>query len=129
MAIKKFKNGDKLSLESINNNYSTTEQIIGTWINGKPLYRVVLQLNGNYPAGTSYIETGLSDCDQLVRAYGMFQRGASGVFNLIPNNYTNWETYIYDFDGISGFKLRFDENQSAAGIHNVIIILEYTKNN
>ena len=129
MAIKKFKNGDKLSLESINNNYSTTEQIIGTWINGKPLYRVVLQLNGDYQAGTNQIDTGLSGCDQLIHAYGMFRRGTGGVFNIIPNNYTNWETYIYDFNGISSFKLRFDENQVTAGIHNVIIILEYTKNN
>ena len=48
--------------ETIDNDrtYSTTEQVIGKWYNGKPLYRKVISI-GNLPNSTTKaVETGLT---------------------------------------------------------------------
>ena len=48
--------------ETIDNDrtYSTTEQVIGKWFNGKPLYRKVISI-GNLPnTTTKTVETGLT---------------------------------------------------------------------
>jgi hypothetical protein len=41
--IRVVQNSNNISLKSNANEYSTTETIIGTWINGKPLYRKVIE--------------------------------------------------------------------------------------
>lgn len=49
-----------------NENYSTEEQVVGTWINGKPIYRKVVPVT--LPSGTSNTSTahGISNMDTLV---------------------------------------------------------------
>ena len=34
-----------INVQSVNVNYSTTEQVIGTWIDGKPLYQITVETN------------------------------------------------------------------------------------
>ena len=34
-----------INVESVNVNYSTTEQVIGTWIDGKPIYQITVETN------------------------------------------------------------------------------------
>lgn len=48
--------------EANNNNYSTEEQIIGTWLDGKPLYRktIVIDITTD---DTKYYEHNISDVD------------------------------------------------------------------
>ena len=36
-------------------NYSTTEQVIGTWTNGKPCYEITLEGSGSYASNTEHI--------------------------------------------------------------------------
>ena len=39
--------------------YSTNETVIGTWIDGKPIYRKVIELN-NITVNTSWTDTGVT---------------------------------------------------------------------
>lgn len=50
--------------------YSTTEQVIGTWIDGKPLYEIVLRKSDGTPLPT---DNDVSDLhiDKLIRAEGL----------------------------------------------------------
>ncbi len=48
------------------NNYSTNEQVIGTWIDGKPLYRKVITSPIGLTSGTVLIE----NVDTMVNQYG-----------------------------------------------------------
>jgi len=41
-----------------NNNYSTSEQVVGTWIDGKPIYRKTIPLT-NLPTANNYIDTSI----------------------------------------------------------------------
>ena len=56
------------SINEVNNkfNYSTEEQVIGKWINGKPLYRKIV--SGNVPQSDQYptVATGITNLDKVV---------------------------------------------------------------
>ena len=65
------------AINEVNNkfNYSTEEQVIGKWTNGKPLYRKIV--SGNVPKSDLYptVATGITNLDEvvsisLVLAYG-----------------------------------------------------------
>ena len=65
------------SINEVNNkfDYSTEEQVIGKWTNGKPLYRKIV--SGNVPQSDLYptVATGITNLDKvvsisLVLAYG-----------------------------------------------------------
>ena len=56
------------AINEVNNkfNYSTEEQVIGKWINGKPLYRKIAY--GNVPQSDQYptVATGITNLDKVV---------------------------------------------------------------
>lgn len=60
MKLLKIKNGDKLSSESIDERYSKEEKMIGTWVNGKPLYRRVFEGIFNNELGGKGFEVNLT---------------------------------------------------------------------
>ena len=105
-------------------NYSDTEQVIGTWIDGKPLYRKVIEvfITSQY---ASY-NTGISNLKQVINARGMYIRSNSGYQNLVPSTYSGWEVYLYDFTNAS-FVIRFSNNVWNAGVDSMFVIMEYTK--
>ena len=67
-AIEKAKSElqEELSKLKLNSNYSISEQVVGTWINGKPIYRKVVPVT--LPSGTNATSTahGISNMDILV---------------------------------------------------------------
>lgn len=114
--------------------YSKQEQRIGTWINGKPLYRQVVTLDKVTSNTVTTHPVDLSNIESLVHVHGTFVQNnnlgetSSGVFMPLS---TNW---------------RVDDNLYDAGIHtitessfslfmgpgmwaprNVIVVFEYTK--
>lgn len=50
-------------------NYSTTEQVIGTWIDGKPLYRKVIQLTTLPNNTTKTFAHSISNLEFVAKAY------------------------------------------------------------
>ena len=56
------------SINEVNNkfDYSTEEQVIGKWIDGKPLYRKIV--SGNVPQSDQYptVATGITNLDKVV---------------------------------------------------------------
>ena len=68
--------------------YTTEETRIGTWINGKPLYRAVYELMSP-SAKNAEIEVSppIASIDQPVNIYG-FLRHSNPIY-LMPVNFTN----------------------------------------
>ncbi len=71
-------NGDELPSgwkeyeDSSNDVYSTEEKRVGTWINGKPIYRKVIYLGSLPDKTTINIETGLIHTEiRIVKLYGV----------------------------------------------------------
>ena len=104
--------------------YSTTEKIIGTWIDGKPIYRKVLNV-GTVTTQKTYITHNIANLGKLVNLYGTFNRDDNAQ-QIMPGNYTNWETYLYDATS-EYFTINFSANQWSRNPYDIVIVMEYTK--
>jgi len=114
------------SINEVNNkfNYSTEEQVIGKWTNGKPIYRKVLNV-GTVTTQKTCITHNIANLGKLVNLYGTLNRN-DNVQQIIPGNYTNWEIYLYDVSSIE-LTINFSANQWSRNPHDIVIIMEYTK--
>jgi hypothetical protein len=104
--------------------YTTTEEKIGVWIDGKSLYRKSLYLTSFNQV--NYNNHNISNVSKIVKGYGICKRRGQDIFNSIPMTYPNWEIYLYDFN-LTGYTLRLSNNQFNTGLEWAVITLEYTK--
>ena len=65
-------------------NYSTTEQVMGTWIDGKPLYRKVIDTGALPNATEKAVAHGISNLDYVAFTYGMAKNPTSNATLTIP---------------------------------------------
>lgn len=85
------------------NTYSTEEQIIGTWIDGKPLYRKVTELEPVFEVGDNNYSTGIENAEVIVNSTLHFKYNSKwytawdNLYNKTYNN--NGSTYVVDSEG------------------------------
>jgi len=115
------------------NIYSTTEKIIGQWIDGKPLYQKVIPVSGNFSGLDQEVVrlTGL-DIDTVVSLFGTTRRyGAADSFVMTlsfsaPNSTYCSTFYIGKVSGSDDYSIMY-----ATGTNNIlrdpVFILRYTK--
>lgn len=103
--------------ERVKEVYSTNETVIGTWIDGKPVYRKVIQFN---PSKKQYeIEHNIA-IDNVITCKGW--DGSNTLPVPIPSN-TSYGKSIYMTRTVVGF----DCGANSPLPSSVICILEYTK--
>jgi hypothetical protein len=73
--------------------YSTTEQVIGKWINNKPVYRKVINFGALPNSTTKNVNHNIANVSQWVTIRGIFQYNGSVVGGPIPNTNTSDNTY------------------------------------
>jgi hypothetical protein len=101
--------------EAVKHNYSTTEQVVGTWIDGKPVYECTFSL-GNIAKNSDWAATSYSmpniDCMISAMVSCVFPSGQKaanyGIYIAIYNDYLNYYNPM-------------------ANATNVITIIRYTK--
>ena len=103
--------------------YSTDEKQVGTWINSKPTYRMVLNL-GTITEGKT-VNTGISNMSKLTKLFGTARLENAYDITLPTNGDSASGTY---------FRLRLQNNGaqlviecSANTFYNTYVIIEYTK--
>ena len=135
MALIEFKNlpdtSTPLSAENLKNNfnelnnrgiYSTEEKIVGTWIDGKPMYRKVL--SGTITSGTNVVDSTInSSVHRLVKVEGVttysdYTNQYSAPWYESSTNYINFSL------NVSGFRIHAGTD-FANRIYNLVIY--YTK--
>ncbi len=99
--------------------YSTEETRIGTWIDGKPLYRKVISYNLPSTQDEEF-DSGIKDLDKLVSATGYVNR-LDGGQDAIPNVYY----YIAHLGTSNNFHISIYTNYYYGA--QTTIIVEYTK--
>ena len=115
--------------EKINNiafidEYSTEEQRIGTWIDGKPIYRKTLSMGSI--SGSAVYSHGIDNLHRVVHAFGTFLQ-SSGHMEPLPKVVVNnaaWSADFADFTSTT-FVLNFGSNIGTAT--EVTLTIEYTK--
>lgn len=98
-------------------NYRKEEQIVGHWIDGKPIYRELIEVTD-----TELIQKGiLSKISELPANFGMLIKG-TGIIKTYENSYSNNDILIYAArDGIYA-------KQNFTGYpHILYVIIEYIK--
>ena len=137
MALVEFQNNTApyLNAENLNNNfnyldektqdiYSTNEIVIGKWIDGKPIYRKVLNLTSPSILNTNVSIANLTslNIESLIKLEG-FLKGADGrnlSINSPEPDYTITTTFINDTIEMKIEAVNWQQK-------NCIIIIEYTK--
>lgn len=109
--------------EYINNleTYSTDEIRIGTWIDGKPLYRKVIESTNI----SSDMRLNISDLDLIINVYGTAIRNPGSYYNLPRLNKSN-------INGQIGFyytnnELHIEIGTDVTNVTKIIVVIEYTK--
>lgn len=103
--------------------YSTNEQVIGKWIDGKPLYRKVLNITNPADSNTDYKDVADLNISTVVHLYGYYNKTNTGKFSIpFYDSSANYCVMFVSKDN----KLRGRFGQSS-GILEAKVILEYTK--
>ena len=111
---------DKVSDAEKNfNKYSTTEEVVGTWIDGKPMYRKVVKL--------SVVKHGaklISDVDNLINTRGIFQwNGNLNYKYVFPCNDNDVMVRV----GVLDNNIALGTNYTDNSLINFCAFFEYTK--
>lgn len=115
--------------EALGNQYSEDEQIIGTWIDGKPIYRKVVNI-GTLPNSTrKEIAHGISNLGQIVNFKGTFYNSNYSAQSTLPyvasNPSPNFFSYqiAMDIDSNNIIVLTYYDYS----VYTAHVIIEYTK--
>lgn len=116
------------AINEVNNStiYSTTEKVVGKWINNKPLYRKVIS-TGNLPnASVKNINHGVSNLDKYINMYGIVSDGAYSV--PLPYFYPSEmiSTYGIGIEAPNNLSINIITGIDRTG-YSGYIVLEYTK--
>jgi phage minor structural protein len=108
------------------NYYSTSEQIVGRWIDGKPLYQKTLSFT-NLTGMINDVPTGISNIEKVCYMEGIcLQNNASGSYRAlpyaIPSGYTDSIGFVFEKDD-AGIDFRLGENTYSE----IYITIRYTK--
>ena len=114
---------DKVSDAEKNfNKYSTTEEVVGTWIDGKPIYRKVVQGNITSKDQSLFVVNANVETMISIRGYD----SPDGIY-YFPFNYTqNGTTQKAIFYKKDTDTIEFRSNSYNSG-EVFVVILEYTK--
>lgn len=107
--------------------YSTSTKKIGTWIDGKPLYRKVTKSS---TFATDY-ELGISNIADIVSIQAIVHRNDyPNLYNSIPSRVTSSQ-YFIDFQNINKTNghvgVLWGSNHSADTVKEITFIVEFTK--
>lgn len=108
------------------NSYSTTEQLTGgTWIDGKPIYRKVIDIGALPSTSTKTITNAFSNIDTRISMYGFAESSAGGI-TLPYIDISGGTTYLVNLyqSGKVDFSIRTNFNAAA---YTGFVIVEYTK--
>lgn len=104
--------------------YSTTEQVIGTWTDGKPIYRKVFFPTIN--VGSNTINHGIADLDECISIRGMCKYNNTGEQLPLPYVSTN-SSYVIALGNVTATTYLVDVASGFSSIQDCKIIMEYTK--
>ena len=105
---------------SENQIYSTDETIIGTWVNGKPLYRKIIKTSVKQGVQKIYDVSNMN-LDDIIRMNGSISQSEGSIVHIPYGTSSNDFAVVY-YPKSSN---QIEVNTTRAGIVN--IILEYTK--
>lgn len=104
--------------------YTTAEQVVGTWTNGKPIYRRVININNPSTTNTNYVQFG-DEFQDLVSLRGVMFSSTGHRVPIPQTDSSSTYAVLFVSDGNT---LRGRFSFAGAVPTSVFVIMEYTKN-
>lgn len=110
-----------------NENYYTDETIIGTWTDGKPIYRKIV-VNPTIDEW-SFFYSGIVNMDTLIKVYGSckMSNGIQPIPRVVSDDISGYGIGVGDIRPNGNILLQFGTKYSGQPT-NIVLIFEYTKN-
>jgi len=105
------------------NDYSTTEKIVGTWINGKSLYQKVIDFGAMPNNSTKSVSLGASGVDLVVSLRGIMYK--TGYSIMIPD-ISDSPTFVRLFYDKNNNQIKISNNLDQSD-YSAYITVQYTK--
>jgi hypothetical protein len=113
--------GNTINATLVRDNYSTTEQVIGKWITGKPLYQKTVNL-GSLVTGTNTKAHSVSNMGIIVSCTGFWYDGSS-YYGPIPEA-KEGNIFIYIYANATNIKIDCSNHYNGCPAYATI---QYTK--
>lgn len=109
-------------------NYSTTEQVVGTWIDGKPLYQITVN-TGQLPNNTTKnVAHGVSAIEKVVYFEGYVKRTDDAWFEPLPRIYVGNDAKAFLAIRVSTTNIILLTSSNLASVYNEsFVTFRYTK--
>lgn len=114
------------SVKAVKEVYSTVEKIVGKWIDGKPIYRKVLEFN-NVPTGVTQKNHGISNFDKLINYSGYYYNSTWGYIPIpavTSDNMAGYGIGVADFKSTTFY---FNIGDLRSSTNEIKLIVDYTK--
>ena len=119
-------NGENAYKVYDNFSYSTTESIIGKWIDGKPIYRKVIYVSSLPNASFQVYNHNISNIDEYINMYGMATRPSDGFSTLLGSVRIDGLERAVDLRVENKAQYRITTGMDRSDMY-AYIIFEYTK--
>jgi len=103
--------------------YSTTEQVIGTWIDNKPIYRKVIDCGSLPNTSNKDVSHNIQNLGITIKCNGMAIRTSDSRALTIPDSTPSAEVVC----GVTNTNVYITTNNDRSSFNNSFLILEYTK--
>lgn len=104
-------------------NYSTTEQVIGTWIDGKPIYRKVIECGALPDTSNKDVAHNIQNFGETISCRGMAVRTSDERALTIPDSTPSAEIVC----GATNTNVYITTHNDRSSFDDSFLILEYTK--
>ena len=103
--------------------YSTAEQVIGTWVDGKPVYRKVIDCGSLPNTSNKDVSHNIQNLGVTIKCIGMAVRTSDSRALTIPDSTPNAEIGC----GVTNTNVYITTHNDRSSFNNSFLILEYTK--
>lgn len=113
---------------NISTSYSTTEQVVGTWIDGKPLYRKVVDFGQLPNATTKNVAHNINNLDFVVNAWAVAKRVDNNNITYFPINQARADSYENSIGlYLSQNNISIQTGIDRSNTYITYVVIEYTK--
>lgn len=125
----------EIKIKANQHNYSTEEQVVGTWIDGKPIYEISYYNETPNISSTynEFISTGviLNNIDNIININGTVIRDIGDGKLCYPIAYESNDYKLivrpYAIGNSDDYDIKYCAYFSSNSIKNIVIIIQYTK--
>lgn len=111
--------------------YSADEIVVGTWIDGKPIYRFVIETTiANKNPARLYAGEAIQTIDHLINIYGVFEEPgkARNIPKFLAGGDSDHRIYIdYAYSSDRKWQVMFEMGANNRAGYIIKLVLEYTK--